>query len=107
MLSYYATVWVPDSEETEQQGGSHDAELPFMRRVRVAEQNSSCIGAVDVEPLNYQCCTGVMVAGGEGRGKCVLQTVRDSGSGISIKGEAGLRRLQPHFPGLPTAYPYV
>lgn len=73
----------------------------------VEEKTRSCISAVDIEPLNYHCSTGVMVGGGEARGKCVLHTVLNSGSGISIIGVAGPHRLQHYFPGLPTVYPFV
>lgn len=77
-----------------------------MRCLNVVEQNGSCMGAVDVEPARYHCSTGVMAAGSGARGKCMPQTVLDSGSSISIIGKAGLGRLQSHFPGLPTVYLY-
>lgn len=70
------------------------AEVPFVGSMGVAEQNDSCIGAFDVEPLKYHCSTGVVVADGEARG---VQTVLVGGSGISIIIEAGLHRL-PHPP---------
>lgn len=49
-----------------------------MQRVSVTEQNGSCIDAVDFAPLKNHCSTGVMIAGGEARCKCVLQRVLDS-----------------------------
>lgn len=36
----------------------------------------------------------------------MLPTVLDSGSGISIAGEAGVRRLRQHFLGLQVVYSY-
>lgn len=59
-----------------------------------------------MEPLTYCCATGMRIPGGEVRGSCALQAVLDSGSGISIIGEAGLRRLHNLFPGLLTVHPY-
>lgn len=101
------TLWVPGIEEMERRAKSTDAEVPFVQPVIVAEQNGSCMDAVDIEPFNYHCSTGVMVGGGAARGRCVVQRVMDSGSGISIIGGASLCRLQHHFPELPTMYPYV
>lgn len=88
------TVWVPNGEEKEQQAESPATKVPFLYRVRATEQNGSCMGAVDVEPLKYHGSTGGMVAGGEALGKCVLQTVLDSGFGTSVIRKGGLRRLQ-------------
>lgn len=102
----YVTVWVPEDEETERQAKSADAGVPVVRRVSVAEQNGSCVDAVDVEPLKYYYSMGVKVAGGKARGTCVLETVLDSGSGSSIIRWTGLRRLQCQLAGLPTVHPY-
>lgn len=77
-----------------------------MRRVSAAEQHGSSMGSFDVEPLKYHCSPGVMVAGSETSGKCVLQTIRNGGSGISMLGKAGLRRLQRIFAGLPKVHRY-
>lgn len=70
-----------------------------MQRVIVAGQNGSYLGSVDVKPFKYLAppSTGVMGPGGEVCSKCVLQTVLDTGLGISITGEAGLRGLQRQF----------
>lgn len=46
-----------------------------MRDVSFTEQNGSCMGAVDIDPLKYDVFTGVMVAGGKGRGTGLLQSV--------------------------------
>lgn len=59
-----------------------------------------------MEPLTYRCTTGVRIPGGEVRGRCLLQAVLDSGSSISIIGEAGLRRLHRRFPEVPAMHPY-
>lgn len=64
----YVAVWVPEDEETEQQAKSTNAYVPFVpfvRRVSVAEQNGSCMGAVDVEPSKYLCTISVIFPGGE------------------------------------------
>lgn len=37
----------------------------------------------------------------------MIGTVLDRGSGISVKGEAGLRKLRRHFSGLPILHPYA
>lgn len=63
-------------------------------------------GVVDVEPMKYHCSMGVMVCADETHGELMLRTVLDSGSGISILGEAGLRRLQQHVHGLTLVHPY-
>ena len=49
-----------------------------------------------------------MVPGGEAKRQCVLPAMLDSGSGISVTGEAGLKRLLQHFEGLPVqvVFPY-
>lgn len=43
--------------------------VPFLRRVRVAEQNIKCRVAVCVEPLPCCCFTAMMMASGKARGK--------------------------------------
>lgn len=104
----YVAVWVPDGEETENKAKSTDAAVPFVRRVGVAEQNRSCMAALDDELLRHHCSTGVMVAGGEACGECVVQTVLGSGSGIPIIPEVqvSLCRLRRRFPRLPIEYPW-
>lgn len=95
-----------DDEETEQQAKSTDSEVLSVRRVSVAEQNVTYMCAVDLEPLKFPCSMGVMVVGGEARGKCVLQNILDGGSGTSKLMETGLRLLLRLFHGLPTVHPF-
>ena len=82
--------------------------LDYLNRVSVAEKRISGKGAVDAEWLQHQCSVALMVLGGEAKGQCVLPAVLDSGSGISVIGEAGLNHLLQHFEGLPiqVVFPY-
>lgn len=76
-----------------------------MRRVSIGEQGSCSQGAVDLEPLQWHRSTAIVVQGGAERGTYVLPTVLDSGAGISMVREAGLRHLQQHFQGLQVVHP--
>lgn len=75
--------------------------LRFVDRVSVAEQRNTGNNAVDAGSLQNHCLMALIGPSGETKRQCVLQAVLDSGLGISIIGEAGLRRLLQYFEGLP------